>query len=155
MHLEQKVAQQLITNRKTLAIAESCTGGLLTHRMTNVPGISHFLKIGIIAYSNEAKVKILHVPPAVLRRYGAVSEQTAIAMARAVRKIHQSDFGVGITGIAGPSGGGPSKPVGLTYIAIHAGLETLCLQCHFKGNRLAIKSQAANQALRLLNEFLE
>lgn len=155
MRLERKVAQRLIANHKTLAVAESCTGGLVVNRLTNIPGSSRFLKLGIIAYSNAAKIKLLGVPKAVIRRYGAVSEQTALAMAKAVQKIHKTDFGIGITGIAGPTGATRAKPVGMTYIAIHTRLETLCLQYLFKGNRTGIKSRAATQALRLLNEFLD
>lgn len=155
MRLEQKVAQRLIANRKTLAIAESCTGGLVVNRLTNISGSSQFLKLGIIAYSNAAKIKLLGVPKAVIRRYGAVSEQTALAMAKAVQRILKTDFGVGITGIAGPTGATRAKPVGMTYIAIHTGLETLCLQYLFEGNRAGIKSRAATQALRLLDEFLD
>lgn len=154
MKTEQKVAQALTNQKKSISIAESCTGGLLSHRLTNIPGSSAFLKCGIVAYSNETKEKLLKVPPDILKKYGAVSEQTAVAMAKGVRRIHQTDFGVGITGIAGPDGGTKSKPVGLVYIAVQTKLESLCLKCQFTGTRSAIKLQASSLALELLLEFL-
>jgi len=140
--------------KKTLAIAESCTGGHLANRLTNIPGSSNFLKVAIIAYSNEAKFKLLKIPHSVINKRGAVSTQTAIAMAKGVRCILNTDFGMSVTGIAGPTGGTKAKPVGLTYIAVCTKLETLCLECQFSGTRTRIKSQATTQALRLLEEFL-
>lgn len=154
MRMEEKVVRALISSGKTLAVAESCTGGLLTHRLTNIPGSSGFLKIGVVAYSNESKIKVLKVPSATIQRHGAVSEETVQAMARGVRKIHQTDFGIGITGIAGPSGGSRAKPVGLTYIAVATAKETVCLRCLFQGDRARIKSQTATQGLKLLYRFL-
>ena len=144
----------MFNSKKTLAIAESCTGGLLANRLTNIAGSSKFLKLALIAYSNEAKTKILKVPHATLRKYGAVSTQTAVAMAKGAQKILKTDFGIGITGIAGPTGGTKKKPVGLVYIAVCTNIETLCLEYQFRGTRISIKSQAATQALRLLQEFL-
>ena len=154
MRKEQQIAHLLIDARKTLAIAESCTGGLLTNRLTNIPGSSDFLKLALVAYSNEAKTKILKIPQSTIRKYGAVSTQTAIALAKGIQKILKTDFGIGITGIAGPTGGTKTKPVGLVYIAVCTDMETLCLECQFRGTRTSIKSQAATQALRLLHEFL-
>lgn len=154
MRKEQKVAQLLIKSKKTLSIAESCTGGLLTNRLTNIAGSSVFLKLALIAYSNEAKIRLLKVPQSVIRKYGAVSTQTAIAMAKGAQKILKTDFGIGITGIAGPAGGTKTKPVGLVYIAVCTNAEILCLEYQFRGTRISIKSQAATQALRLLHEFL-
>ena len=154
MPIEKEVAESLINTGKTLAIAESCTGGLLANRLTNVPGSSHFLKFALVAYSNEAKIKLLKVPQSIIRTNGAVSKQVAMSMAQKVRKSLKTDFGIGITGIAGPTGGTRSKPVGLTFIAVSTGIETLCLECRFRGTRKNIKNQAATQALRLLNEFL-
>ncbi len=154
MSLEKAVAQSLITQNKTLAIAESCTGGLLTHRLTNISGSSKFLEAAVVAYSNVAKQKLLKVPSRMLRQYGAVSKHTAAAMARSIRKIHKTDLGIGITGIAGPTGATKTKPVGLVYIALSVRAETICLQCQFKGTRTHIKRQAATQALRLLKKCL-
>lgn len=154
MRIEEKVARSLIRTKKTLAIAESCTGGLLSNRLTNIPGSSNFLKLAVVAYSNEAKTKLLKVPQETIRKYGAISTQTAISMAQGIRKTLKTDFGIGITGIAGPTGGTKSKPVGLTYIAVCTKVETLCLECRFQGTRTSIKTQATTQALQLLHEFL-
>jgi nicotinamide-nucleotide amidase len=154
MRIEQRVAQLLINSKKSLAIAESCTGGLVANRLTNIPGSSNFLKLSLVVYSNESKVKLLKTPRSIISRYGAVSMQTAVAMAKGSRKILDSDFGIGITGIAGPTGGTKTKPVGLTYIAVCTKVESLCLQCRFQGTRTKIKNQAATQAFRLLKEFL-
>ncbi len=153
MLIEKKISQILIQKKLTLAIAESCTGGLLTHRLTNIPGSSDFLKVGIIAYSNQTKIKLLKISPKVIEKYGSVSNPVAIAMAQGVQKIHQTDFGISITGIAGPNGGSSAKPVGLTYIALSAKTKTICQKFIFKGNRLQIKSQAAIKALQLLLNY--
>lgn len=154
MRIEQKVAQSLIDKKRTLAIAESCTGGLLANRLTDIPGSSNFLKLALVAYSNEAKIKLLNVPRTTIRNYGAVSEHVAVAMAHGARKVLKTDFGIGITGIAGPTGWTRTKPVGLTYLAVCTKNEMLCLKCRFHGTRTNIKSRAATQALRLLYEFL-
>lgn len=150
----EKVAELLINQRLTVAVAESCTGGLLCSKMTDVPGSSAFMKLGVVTYSNEAKVKMLNVPQETIEKYGAVSEQTAVAMAKGVRAIHSTDFGMALTGIAGPTGGSKSKPVGLVYLAISTKNESLCLKCQFKGERRKIKTQAAVQAITILLEFL-
>ena len=155
MSLEKKVAQLLIQRGKTLSVAESCTGGLLCDRLTNIPGSSHFFKCGIIAYSNESKKEFLHVPSQFLMKYGAVSPEVVRRMADSVRKIFKTDFGIGITGIAGPTGKTPQKPVGLTFIAISAKEKNICKKFIFKGNRLAIKSQAVNEALKTLLNLID
>src|SRR3989338_6236467 len=154
MAIEHKVARKLIRLKKTIAIAESCTGGLLTHRLTNISGSSQFLKFGLIAYSNEAKIKFLNVPAAHLKKFGAVSAQTAAAMARGARQCFGSYFGIGITGIAGPTGGSKKNPVGLVFMAVADQTKIIGHGYHFKGPRLQIKSKAATQALNLLSKFL-
>ncbi len=154
MRLERKVARGLTVRNKTLAVAESCSGGLLSHRITNVPGSSKFFKLALITYHDQAKIKLLKIPPAVLKRYGAVSQPVARRMAESVRRILRTDLGIGITGIAGPSGGTPEKPVGLTFIAISSTTKTVVRKFRFRGGRPAIKSQAATQALRMLCTFL-
>ncbi|MDO8580289.1 MAG: CinA family protein [Candidatus Omnitrophota bacterium] len=153
--LENDVTRVLIKSQKTLAIAESCTGGLLTHRLTNIPGSSRFLKGTVVAYSNTAKSKILNVSSAMMKKYGAVSEPVARAMAQGACKIFGADLSIAITGIAGPTGGTKAKPVGLVFIAAHTPDGTLCLECYFKGSRGRVKSQAADQALKLLVELLK
>jgi nicotinamide-nucleotide amidase len=154
MRIEEKVAKSLTSAQKSLSIAESCTGGLLSNRLTNMPGSSNFLKLSVVAYSNEAKIKILNVSRKQIAKYGAVSSQVAISMAQGIRKIQKTDFGIGITGIAGPTGATKTKPVGLTFIAISSEVETLCVKCRFPGARISIKNQAATLALQLLDEFL-
>ncbi len=154
MFIEEKIAKLLIQQKKDLALAESCSGGLLANRLTNIPGSSRFFKSGIIAYSNEIKTKLLKVPVSLLKKYGAVSHETACAMAEGVRIQLQTDFGVSITGIAGPDGGTAQKPVGLTYIAVSSKEKVECLECHFKGDRLKVKQQATTEALKLLLTFL-
>lgn len=154
MQLEKKTARKLIVNQKTLAVAESCTGGLLTHRLTNISGSSAFLTAAVVSYADRAKVKLLKIPSAVIRTNGAVSAPVAKLMARNVQKLFDTDFGVGITGIAGPTGGTAQKPVGLVFIAV-VSRKTLTLeQNHFKGSRLQIKTQAANRALELLLKII-
>lgn len=154
MKIEEKAAELLIKLKKTLAVAESCSGGLLTHRLTNIPGSSQFLKVGIMAYSNEAKIKLLKVSPSLIKKYGAVSPETACAMAQGVRLSFKTDFGVSITGIAGPTGGTKTKPIGLTYISMSSKEKLECLECHFKGSRLQVKESAATKALSLLLKFI-
>ena len=149
MLMEKKIAQLLIAQKKTLSVAESCSGGLLCHRLTNIPGSSNFLKLGLVVYSNDAKIKFLKISVPTLNKHGAVSEPIARQMAKNVRKIFQTDFGIAITGIAGPSGGNIRKPVGLTFIAVSTKKKTVCQKFFFKGNRLNIKSQAATQALKM------
>lgn len=150
MQFEEKLAKILLKKKETLCIAESCTGGLLTHRLTNIPGSSAILRLGIIAYANQAKKKLLKVPSLTIKKYGAVSLPVARLMAQNVRKILPCTWGIGITGIAGPGGGTKTKPVGLVYIAVAGSGKTVAQQYHFKGSRLAIKNQTANQALKML-----
>ncbi|MFA5260884.1 MAG: CinA family protein [Candidatus Omnitrophota bacterium] len=154
MLIEEKAALQLLSRNETLAIAESCTGGLLGHRLTNVPGSSKFLTADLVCYSNDAKKALLKIPNQTLRSYGAVSEPVAELMAKRVRALFKAHYGIGITGIAGPSGGTKTKPVGLTFIAIATASETLCLKCHFPGDRAKIKKAATTTALNLLLEFM-
>ena len=155
MKLELKVAQGLITKQKNLAIAESCSGGLLSHRLTNVPGSSLFLKFSIVAYSNESKVKLLKIPAALIQKHGSVSAEVAQLMAQNVRNILDSDFWIAITGIAGPSGGSKIKPVGTTFIALTSKKESSCVKYLFKGNRSNIKKQVSEQALKLLYHLIK
>ncbi|MBF0483252.1 MAG: CinA family protein [Candidatus Omnitrophica bacterium] len=150
MKIERKVAEMLIDTRKTLSLAESCTGGMVTSMLTDISGSSSFLKYTVVAYSYESKVKILKIPQKVLDKHGAVSKEVATLMAKNVRKILNTDYGVAITGVAGPTGGTPKKPVGLVYIAVASKKEVKCLKCMFKGTRTQIRKQSANKALELL-----
>ena len=140
--------------RRTVAVAESCTAGLLGVRLTETPGSSDFFLGGVIAYSDRVKTRILKVPAPVLKRHGAVSAETAVLMARNVRKFFRADYGLAVTGIAGPGGGTRKKPVGLVYAAAASKNRTLYGKFRYKGARAAVRSQAARGALRLLSRLL-
>ena len=152
---EQQLAKLLTQHQLTLSIAESCTGGLLSHRLTNIPGSSAFLLLSIIAYDNRAKSALLKVSPAILKKYGAVSQPAAQAMAHGISRIVKTPLSVAITGIAGPGGGSPLKPVGTVFIAVKWQKTITCYHCQFKGSRLAIKNQAANFALKKLIQLVK
>lgn len=154
MNLEKKIAQLLIRQKKTLALAESCTGGLLCHRLTNISGSSKFLTAGVIAYHNRAKINILGVPAFLIKKHGAVSAPVAVAMAKSIQKKFHTDFAISITGIAGPTGATKEKPLGLTYIVLQTPKISICQRWIFRGNRSAVKTQAVTQAMRLLLTFL-
>ncbi|MDW8107046.1 MAG: competence/damage-inducible protein A [Armatimonadota bacterium] len=147
---EQAVVHKLIEVGQSLAVAESCTGGLLGHRITSVPGSSEVFIGGVICYSNALKQALLGVPEEVLATHGAVSEPTARAMAEGVRQRLGSYWGIGITGIAGPGGGTPTKPVGLVYVGISDPTATVVRHQVFPGDRETIKYRATQYALWLL-----
>jgi len=148
--LEQVVAEILLQKKLTLALAESCTGGLIGHRLTNVSGSSGFLDRGYVVYSNQAKMDELGVKQSTLEEFGAVSEQTAREMAEGARRAAKTDLGLAVTGIAGPTGGTDSKPVGLVYISLASNGDTIVQRHLWKGTREQIKNRAALMALRLL-----
>ncbi|MCK9525307.1 MAG: competence/damage-inducible protein A [Limnochordia bacterium] len=148
--LEAVVAKKLLDQQLTLALAESCTGGLIGHRLTNVPGSSGFLERGFVVYSNRAKVEELGVSEATLNAFGAVSEETAKEMAEGARRKARTDLGLAVTGIAGPGGGTESKPVGLVYISLASAGDTIVQRHLWKGTREQIKHRATLVALRLL-----
>lgn len=152
--LELAVARLLWQSGKTIALAESCTGGMLSHRLTNIPDSSRYMLAGLVTYSNEAKSEILGVDPALIASAGAVSSQVAEAMAKGARRLCRADIGVGITGIAGPGGGTAQKPVGLTYIALESQDFKICKRFEFWGERLDIKLRATQSALYLLYQYL-
>lgn len=154
MPIEKEIGDLLRERRLTLAVAESCTGGMLGQRITSVSGSSGYFVGGIIAYADEVKTAILNVERAVLDEHGAVSAQTASRMAAGVMRALGTDLGVSITGIAGPAGGTAEKPVGLVFIGLCD--ETGCRveQFDFEGGREAVRRQAADEALILLKERL-
>ena len=153
--LEAAVGQKLISRGLSVAVAESCTGGLIGHRLTSVPGSSKYFKGGAIAYADSLKEKILGVRPETLAAHGAVSSECAVEMAQGARKTASSDLGLSITGIAGPGGGTPEKPVGLVFIAI-AGpkAQTQHWKLRLAGDRETIRERAASSALHLLHRRL-
>lgn len=152
--LEGVVAEKLTNRGLILAVAESCTGGLVSHRLTNIPGSSVFFRQGMIVYSNEAKKELLDVPDEVLEEFGAVSPQVAEAMARGVRLAGDADLGLAITGIAGPGGATPTKPVGLVYLALAYDGDCLVEKHTFSGQREEVKYRASQAALNLLRLHL-
>lgn len=151
----RKAGKALEARGLTLAVAESCTGGQLGDRITEVPGSSSYFLGGVISYSNEAKTDMLGVDKAVLRSRGAVSEEVAVQMAKGVRELFRAGIGVGVTGIAGPTGGTPSKPVGSVFIAVTSSERTVCARNIFDGDRSAVKSKSVAKALEMLVDFLE
>ncbi|MBI2472532.1 MAG: nicotinamide-nucleotide amidohydrolase family protein [Planctomycetes bacterium] len=148
--LEYTVATLLKKYHKTIAVAESCTGGLVSDKFTNIPGISEFFLEGVVAYSNRAKVNTLGVPDELIIKHGAVSPQVARAMAEGIKKRTSSNIGVGITGIAGPTGATKEKPVGLVYIAVVMDDVLEVKECRFRGSRIDIKNFSANTALNMV-----
>jgi PncC family amidohydrolase len=153
--LEVRLGELLRQRGLRLAVAESCTGGLIGHRITNVPGSSTYFIGGVISYANEAKVRLLGVHWGTLEEFGAVSQETVLEMARGVRNILATDVGLAVSGIAGPGGGTPEKPVGTTWIGLSApGKEQAWLH-HLQGNRLQIKEAATERALGHLVEYLD
>ncbi|MHB8910908.1 MAG: competence/damage-inducible protein A [Syntrophales bacterium] len=152
--LERIVAGLLTEKHLTLAVAESCTGGLITDRLTDVPGSSAFLDRGVVTYSNGAKIALLGVPEAVIREHGAVSAETARLMAEGVRRLAGTDLGLAVTGIAGPSGGTEEKPVGTAYIALADGGGTFCRHHAFRWERRRNKVAASQAALLMLRRHL-
>jgi PncC family amidohydrolase len=153
--LEVLVGELLRRRGLRLAVAESCTGGLIGHRLTNVAGSSTYYMGSVTAYAYEAKVRLLGVRWETLERYGAVSKETVIEMACGVRRALAADIGLSVSGIAGPGGGTPEKPVGTTWIGLGAPGVEEAWRYNWAGDRLRVKEQTAEQALRLLVEYLQ
>lgn len=153
--LAQSVGELLNKQHLTLGLAESCTGGLIATYITDIPGSSDYFEGGIVAYSYQVKEHVLGVPASILERDGAVSAETVMAMARGARKVLKVDVALAITGIAGPSGDTPDKPVGLTYIGLASPCGGLWRKYIWKGNRRENREQSARAALELLKDHLE
>lgn len=152
--LEGTINKLLKNNKKSIAIAESCTGGLVSDRLTNISGASDSYINGVVSYSNEAKIKVLGVKEDTINKYGAVSRETASEMAVGVKNISKTDIGMSITGIAGPDGGTAEKPIGLCYIGLAFKNDVYTYEFYFNGNRIKIKSNASTKALDILRRFL-
>ena len=153
--LVNQIHNSLLKNRKSLAVAESCTGGLLSSLLTQLSGSSRYFILGIVAYSNKAKTALLKIPASVILKEGAVSKVSASLMAKNVRRIAGADFGIGITGIAGPTGAGPLKPVGTVFIGIARKNRLTCQRFHFTGSRTTVRRKATQCALLLLLNYLK
>ena len=152
--LEDAVVALLRERRQTVATAESCTGGTLAGRLTNVAGSSEVFETGVITYSNDAKVDLLKVPQAIVGAFGAVSPEVAKSMAERVRELAGADFGISITGIAGPGGGSAEKPVGLVYIGLATAGGVRATRNLFTGTRADVRLRSTQVALGMLREVL-
>jgi nicotinamide-nucleotide amidase len=152
--LASQLHRLLIKKEKTIAVAESCTGGLLATLLTEISGSSKYFILGTVVYSNFSKNLLLKIPLSLIRKNGAVSQEVAQNMARAIRKLAKTDYGIAVTGIAGPSGGTRQKPVGTVFIALAAKNKQICRHFVFKGSRSSIRKQSALAALRLLKKLI-
>lgn len=152
----ERIIHDIFTQRRlTLASAESCAGGLISHRITDIPGSSAYFKGGVVAYSNDVKIRLLKVPRRLIERYGAVSAEVAEAMAAGARKALKADVAVSVTGIAGPDGGTAVKPVGLAYIAVAGKGVAKTKKVNFTGSRTVMKQKFSDAALSLLVETMK
>ena len=149
--LIKNVVKKLIDKKLKISFAESCTGGLLSSTLTSVSGSSKIFNLGIVAYSNQSKIKLLKISRKLIRKYGAVSEQVCFSMVKNVSKIGKTNMSVSITGIAGPSGGNKKKPVGLVYIGLKKGNKIKIKKYLFKNrNRSYIQKSSVHKSLRLI-----
>jgi PncC family amidohydrolase len=151
---EEVAGELLVQSGQTLALAESCTGGLLSSMLTDVAGSSRYFLGSVIAYHDDLKTALLGVPSSLIRRHGAVSAECALQMARGVRAVAGADIGISITGVAGPGGGTTAKPVGTVYIAIAAGNVENAERFNWDGTRAENKERSASAALELLISYL-
>ncbi len=159
MKLEGRLGGLLREKHLRLAVAESCTGGLIARRITDVAGSSDYFEAGVVVYSNQAKQTFLSVPAKSIETHGAVSREVAEKMAEGVRAATGSDIGLSVTGIAGPTGGSPEKPVGTVYIGLAArtgsSTGTFFRKYQFSGGRLEIKAQTSTEALQFVVDLLD
>ncbi|MEW6101063.1 MAG: CinA family protein [Candidatus Omnitrophota bacterium] len=151
----KNIHKLLINKGKTVSVAESCSGGLVSSLLTEEPGSSAYFIAGIIPYSNQAKESLLKIPKSIIKKNGAVSEKVARLMASRARMIFKTDFGIGVTGIAGPAGATPTKPVGTVFIAVAGKNKLTCRKFNFTGNRDSIRKKTAQSAMVLLRSRLK
>ena len=155
MNLNQKIVSLLKKKKLKLAVAESCTGGMLSSAITSVRGSSKVFSMGLVTYSNQAKTSILKIPNQIIKKNGAVSVQSCLAMVNNLSKISKSKVCISTTGIAGPKGGSKKKPVGLVYIGVKIGKKVIVNKCNFKNNgRTFIQKQTVKKALNLLANLI-
>ena len=150
----KQIHKSLLKKQITVAVAESCTGGELSGLLTGLSGSSRYFILGVVTYSNASKKNILGIPAGVITKNGAVSEAVAKSMSERIRKIAKTDLGIGITGIAGPTGGTPPKPKGTIFIAIGSKKKKICKKFHFTGSRSGIRKKTAKKSLELLKTFI-
>jgi len=149
-----QVHKKLLKSGKTVSVAESCTGGMISEFLTRKPGSSAYFYLGAVVYSNRSKARVTKVPAALITRKGAVSKEVAVRLAKGVRKLAGTDIGLGVTGIAGPSGALPGKPVGLVFIAAESRVKKVCRKFILRGNRSSIRLQATNLALGIIKNLI-
>ncbi len=147
--IEIRLVKTLLENNMKIATAESCTGGMIASKITSVPGASECFDCGVITYSNEQKQKLIGVSADTLSKYGAVSEETALEMCKGVKKLANADFGISVTGIAGPGGGTPEKPVGTVWIGICGENVHKAFRFLFSGDRNQVRQQSAITAMEM------
>ena len=154
-NLSLKIVKLLTSKGLTVSFAESCTGGLLSSSITSISGSSKVFNMGLVTYSNNAKVKLLKVPKKTITKYGAVSSETCLSMVKNLSKISKSNISISITGVAGPNGGTKEKPVGLVYIGLKKGSKTIIKKNLFKSKkRISIQKATVNQALKMILNIL-
>ena len=155
-NLSKDIVKKLIKKKLRISFAESCTGGLLSYSITSVPKSSKVFSLGLITYSNQSKIKILRVPKKIIKKYGAVSKQVCLTMAKNISKISKTNMSVSITGIAGPSGGTRKKPVGLVFVSVKLKNKIIVKKYLFKNKgRSYIQSTAVNKSLELILSTLK
>lgn len=152
--LLNQIAQQLNQRQYTVSTAESCTGGLIAAALTERAGSSAFFRYGFVSYANEAKQQLLSVPESTLLQHGAVSAETVVVMAQGAVKHAQADIAISVSGIAGPTGASPNKPVGTVWFGLATPNEVYTQKCHFSGSRSEVRWQATVFALTYLSEYL-
>ena len=154
-NLSLKIVKLLTKKKLTLSFAESCTGGLLASSITSISGSSKVFNMGLVTYSNNAKVKLLRVPKKTITKYGAVSHETCLSMVKNLSKISKANISISITGVAGPNGGSKAKPVGLVYIGLKKGSKIIVKKNLFKSKkRISIQKATAKQALKMILNIL-
>jgi len=153
-NIVKEIHDLLIKRGKKIAVAESCTGGLLSNFLTQLPDSSKYFILGVVVYSNQAKEDILGVPSKIIVKNGAVSKDVARRMAKSVRLKAKTDFGIAITGIAGPAGGSKAKPVGTVFIAVDSKNKNICKKFRFSGPRATIRNKSAFKVIEIINNII-
>ena len=154
-NLSLRIVKILTKKKLTLSFAESCTGGLLASSITSISGSSKVFNMGLVTYSNNAKIKLLQVPKKTIKKYGAVSHETCLSMVKNLSKISKANISISITGVAGPNGGSKAKPVGLVYIGLKKGNKIIVKKNLFKSKkRISIQKATAKQALKMILDIL-
>jgi PncC family amidohydrolase len=153
--IEARIGRILRERRMKIAVAESCTGGHIANRITNIQGASDYFDLGFVTYSNDSKELYLFVPEEVIVEKGAVSSEVAKAMAEGLREATEADIALSVTGVAGPGGGSPEKPVGTVFVGLASKDGTFVNKFLFSGDRISIKEQTSEEALKLVLDYLE